>query len=148
MALYMKNKMQRESTRGKSGKSWEKARWAKIKKKNQSLQIWKIFHRSFLFHTIDRKLKKIYFSYFSFFFFLYNSSTIIHRTWLDIARQGATQTNNDFHPHLVRSPDHAPVSNSTVHPSPFAVSSRNRHDILPRSKFSLVCTICPTINFT
>ena len=39
--IYMKNKMERENTEGKSGKSWEKMRWAKIekKKKNQSLGI-------------------------------------------------------------------------------------------------------------
>ena len=36
----MKNKIERENTGEKSGKSWEKVRWAKIeKKKNQSLGI-------------------------------------------------------------------------------------------------------------
>lgn len=76
----MKNKMQRESTRGKSGKSWEKARWAKIEKKNQSLQIWKIFHRSFLFHTIDRKPeteKNLFLVFFFFFFFSFTTVRLL-----------------------------------------------------------------------
>lgn len=33
----MKNKMKRENTGEKSGKSWEKVRWAKIEKKKKSI---------------------------------------------------------------------------------------------------------------